>query len=81
MGIAALVIGIISLIGGAVPLLGTLFIFPAVIGLILGIIDAVIKSKKKLRKRITIAGIALCAFDVVGIIVYYILFINFVPFV
>lgn len=81
MGIASFVIGILCFLGGLIPLMGLLFIAPALIGLIMGIVDWVIKAKKNVRKRLTLAGVILCGFDVVGIIVYYFLFINFVPFV
>lgn len=61
MGVASLVLGIISIIIGFVPLCGAIAFLPAVIGLILGIIDMVKKSKSNEKKGMTIAGLIMCA--------------------
>ena len=45
MGVASLVLGIISAIIGFVPFCGTFALIPAIIGLILGIVDWVKQSK------------------------------------
>lgn len=57
MGIASFVIGLICLILS--PFLSVFLILPALLALILGIVDTVIKSKKKLPKGLSIAGIVL----------------------
>lgn len=57
MGIASFVIGLVCLILS--PFLSVFLILPALLALILGIVDTVIKSKKKLPKGLSIAGIVL----------------------
>lgn len=64
MGIAALVLGIISIIIGFIPLCGSIALLPAIIGLILGIVDTVQKSKKGEKKGVSIAGLVLSAIAV-----------------
>ena len=61
MGIAALVIGIISLLIAWVPCIGMIALFPATIGLILGIIDIIVNAKKSKPKGMGIAGTICCA--------------------
>ena len=75
MGIASMVIGIIALILGFVPLCGIIALVPAIVGLILGIVDTVKKSKVGAKKGMSIAGIVLCAISIIVIIGYYVLFI------
>lgn len=74
MGTASFVIGIITLILS--PFLNIYLILPSLLSLLLGIIDTVIKTKKKEPKGLSIAGIVLssislviCILIVVG--VYY----------
>lgn len=74
MGIAALILGIISIIIGFIPLCGSIAIFPAIIGLILGIVDTVLKSKKGEKKGISIAGIVLSAIAIVVIVFWVFIF-------
>lgn len=57
MGIASFVVGITCLVLS--PFLSVLLILPSILGLILGIVDTVIKSKKKQPKGLSIAGIVL----------------------
>ena len=57
MGIASFVIGLVCLILS--PFLSVFLILPAILALILGIVGTVIKSKKKLPKGLSIAGIVL----------------------
>ena len=57
MGIASFVIGLICLILS--PFLSIFLILPSILALILGIVDTVIKSKKKQPKGLSIAGIVL----------------------
>lgn len=68
MGIAALVLGIISIILGFIPLIGAIAFVPAIVGLVLGIVDIVNKNKKKEPKGMSIAGTVLSAIAIVFII-------------
>ena len=52
MGIAALVLGIVSIIIAFVPFCGIIAFLPALVGLILGIIDLVIKNKIKIKEHL-----------------------------
>ena len=61
MGIAAMVIGILSAILAFIPMCGYFAFLPAVLGLIFGIIDVSSKSKKNLPKGQGVAGIVLNA--------------------
>ena len=70
MGVAALVLGIVSIIIAWIPFCGSIAFVPAVIGLILGIVDTVQKSKKQEKKGLAIAGIVLNAIAIVFIAVY-----------
>lgn len=74
MGVAALVLGIISLIIGFIPLCGSIAIFPAIIGIILGIVDIVVKSKKGEKKGVSIAGLVLSAIATLVIVFWVIIF-------
>ena len=74
MGVAALILGIISIIIGFIPLCGAIAFLPAVIGLILGIIDTVLKSKKGEKKGMSIAGIILSALAIVIISLWIFVF-------
>lgn len=74
MGIAALILGIISLIIGFIPLCGSIAIFPAIIGIILGIVDIVVKSKKGEKKGVSIAGLVLSAIATLVIVFWVIIF-------
>ncbi len=68
MGVASLVLGIISIIIGFIPFCGAIALLPAIIGLILGIVDVVKKSKSGESKGMSIAGIVLSAIAIVVII-------------
>lgn len=74
MGIAALVLGIISLIVSFIPFCGIIAFFPAVIGLILGIVDIVMKSKANQPKGMSIAGTVLSAIAIVFMIFWFFVF-------
>lgn len=63
MGIASFVIGIITLILS--PFLNIYLILPSLLSLLLGIIDTVIKTKKKEPKGLSIAGIVLSSISLV----------------
>ena len=71
MGVASLVLGILSLIVGFVPFCGAIALLPTIIGLILGIVDVALKSKKGEPKGMGIAGIVLSAISIV-IIVFWV---------
>ncbi len=73
MGIAAFVLGLISLILGFIPFCGIIALIPALIGLILGIVDVVLKSKKKEKKGFGIAGIVMSALAVIITILWFVL--------
>ena len=70
MGIASMVIGIVSAVLGFIPLCNYFAFIPEVVGLILGIVDLVTKSKKGEPKKSAIAGIILCAAALVLIFVW-----------
>ena len=76
MGIASLILGIISGIVGFIPFCGILAVLPAVIGLILGIVFVVQKSKAKEPKGIGIAGIILSVLSILFIIVWNLIFVG-----
>lgn len=76
MGIAALILGILSIIIGFIPLCGAIAFVPALIGLILGIVDTVQKNKKGEKKGISIAGIILSAIAIVIISAWVFIFGN-----
>ncbi|MDO4283274.1 MAG: hypothetical protein Q4D02_06505 [Clostridia bacterium] len=73
MGVASLVLGIISVIGGFIPACNLFFSVPALVGLILGIVDAVKKGKAGEPKGMSIAGIILNVIAFVVIIGMYVL--------
>lgn len=74
MGVAALILGIVSVIIGFIPLCGSIAFIPAIIGLILGIVDTVQKSKKGEKKGVSIAGIVLSAIAIVIISLWIFVF-------
>jgi hypothetical protein len=75
MGIASMVIGIVSTVLGFIPLCGNIAFIPAIVGLILGIVDVVRKSKQGLPKGQAIAGIVLCSIAIIIIMFYNIVFV------
>lgn len=74
MGVAALVLGIVSVIIGFIPLCGAIAFIPAIIGLILGIVDIIQKSKKKEEKGMAIAGVILTGIAIIVISFWILLF-------
>ena len=74
MGIAALILGIISIIVGFIPLCGSIAFVPAVIGLILGIVDTVQKKKKDEKIAVSVAGLVLSALAIIVIIFWVFIF-------
>ncbi len=71
MGIAALIIGIVAVILGIIPGCGLVFgLPPAIVGLILGIVDVMKKSKAQQPKGMGMAGIILNAVAIVFVILW-----------
>lgn len=70
MGVASLVLGIVSVVLGFIPLCGIIALVPAIIGLILGIIDWVKKKKAGEPKGKSIAG-TICSGVAIGFILFY----------
>jgi|BioPla2DNA2_1021312.scaffolds.fasta_scaffold109616_1 high-affinity K+ transport system ATPase subunit B len=68
MGVASMVIGIISALLGFIPLCNYFATIPAIVGLILGIVDAVKKTNENQPKGMAVAGIILNALAIVLII-------------
>ena len=73
MGVASLVLGIISVIGGFIPGCNIFFVVPELVGLILGIVDTIKKGKSGEGKGMSIAGIILSIIAFVVIIGMYVL--------
>lgn len=71
MGVAALVLGIISILVGFIPVCGLIALVPAIIGLILGIVDVIQKNKRGEKKGIAIAGIVCSAIAIIIISAWY----------
>lgn len=71
MGVAALVLGIVSVVIGIIPFCGTWAIIPAIVGLVLGIVDWVKKNKEGNPKGKAIAGVICSAVAIVVILSYY----------
>lgn len=74
MGIASMVIGILAVICGFIPLCGWVALFPAIIGLVLGIVDVALKSKKNMPRASGTAGIVLCSVAIFVIILWTMFF-------
>ena len=76
LGIAALVIGIITVIWSLIPILGASAFWPSLLGLVLGIIGLVMAVRgQNAKKGIIIAGFILCIVST-GISAYWMSAIN-----
>jgi len=73
MSVASMVIGIIAAILGFVPLCNYFAFIPAVIGLVLGIVDIVLKNKNQQPKGMAIAGITLNGIAILLIFIWTVL--------
>ena len=73
MGVAALVLGIVAAVFSFIPFCGTWAIIPAIVGLVLGIIDWSKKKKEDAPKGKAIAGVVCSAVAIVIICVWWIL--------
>ncbi len=74
MGVAALVLGIVSVVFSFIPFCGTWAIIPAIVGLVLGIIDWVKKNKAGEAKGKAIAGTICSGVAVIIILVWWLVF-------
>lgn len=70
MGIASLILGIISIFIGIIPILGIFAFIPAIVGLIIGIIDLINRKNKGRKKALTITGIITCSIALVFIAIW-----------
>jgi len=71
MGIAALIIGIVAVILGLVPACGLIFgLPPAIVGLILGIIDVKKKGKANQPKGVGLIGLILNVVAIIVIVIW-----------
>lgn len=71
MGIAALVLGIVSIIIAFVPFCGIIAFLPALVGLILGIVGLVVKRENNPNKGTSIAGVILSSLAIVIMVVWF----------
>lgn len=74
MGIAAMILGIVGVAMAFIPCVGVVALIPAPIGLILGIVDTILKKKKHLPAGMSIAGIALNAAAIIFVILWLFVF-------
>lgn len=70
MGTASLVLGIVSIIFAIIPILGTIAFVPALVGLVLGIVFCVKKSKLGEPKGRGMAGAIICGIAILFILIY-----------
>ncbi len=70
MGIASLVIGIVAVVMSLIPCVGWLALLPAVVGLVLGVLEFNKKKKAEAPKGMSLAGIILNAVALVFIVVW-----------
>ena len=73
MGVAALVLGIIAAVISFIPLCGTWAIIPAIVGLVLGIVDWVKKKKEDAPKGKAIAGVVCSVVAIIIICIWWII--------
>jgi len=76
MGIASMIIGIIAVIIAFIPCVGGIAFLPAIVGLVLGIVDVVQSRKKELPAGKGIAGIVCNAVAIVVIILWSVIFVG-----
>lgn len=79
MGLAAMIIGIVAVILGFIPLCGMIALIPAIVGLILGVLDVAKKSKAQQPKGQGLAGIILNAVAIIIILVWTLIFAAAAP--
>lgn len=71
MGVASLVLGIVSLVIGFIPWCGMIAFIPAVTGVVLGAIDFSKKKKANLPKGMSLAGLILSIVAIAIMIFYF----------
>jgi len=71
MGIASMVIGIVAVAVGFVPFCGAWAVIPAVVGLALGVVDLVLKTRRGGSRGMAIAGVVLNPIAIITIIGYF----------
>ena len=74
MGVASLVLGIISILVAWIPFCGFIAFIPALIGLVLGIISAVLGKKHRTPIGMGIAGAILNGLSLLFILFYILIF-------
>lgn len=79
MGLAALIIGIVAVVLGFIPFCGYFALIPAIVGLILGIVDVQKKSKAQQPKGKGMAGIVLNAAAIIIILLWTLVFAAAAP--
>lgn len=72
MGVASLVLGIISILICWIPCVGWFAFIPAIVGAILGLVDMIQKKKNGEKRGIAIAGFVLCVIAIIVPIIYII---------
>lgn len=72
MGIAALVLGIISIVISFVPVIGIVAFLPALIGVVLGTIDVIIRVKSKLKKGVSVTGLILSFLSILIMVMWFV---------
>lgn len=70
LGIASLVVGIVSAVIALIPACGAIAFLPAIVGLVLGVINVVLRGKANLPKGVGMAGIVLNVAAIVFILAY-----------
>jgi hypothetical protein len=73
MGVASMVIGIVSLAIGFFPLCGAWAVIPAVVGLGLGIADLIVKTMRKESRAKAIVGVVLNPAAILIIVGYFVM--------
>ena len=79
MGLAAMIIGIVAVVLGFIPVCGMIALLPAIVGLILGIVDVSRKSKQQQPKGKGLAGIILNAAAIIVILLWTLVFAAAAP--
>jgi hypothetical protein len=77
MGIASMVIGIVALVIGFIPFCGFWAAVPALVGLILGIVDLALKSKRGQPRGTAIAGVVLNPLAIIVVVAWWYLAYSF----
>ena len=78
MGLAAMIIGIVAVVLGFIPVCGMIALLPAIVGLILGIVDVSRKSKQQPKGK-GLAGIILNAAAIIVILLWTLVFAAAAP--